>query len=150
MSEERPDPVEVPAADDASSAERRRVQRFVARRRGDPCFFALIGGARVPLNDLSAEGFSMQAAQAPALGEAFAFVLQREGVPDEIRGRAIAANFIPPQGGELGQAGCRFVDIEADGAERVRDWLIAHVIMTASVRISEKDAAAIVAGPSLI
>ncbi len=150
MSAERPDPVDVPAADDASSAERRRVQRFVARRRGDPCFFALIGGARVPLNDLSAEGFSMQAAEAPALGEAFAFVLQREGVPDEIRGRAIAANFIPPQGGELGQAGCRFVDIEADGAERVRDWLIAHVIMTASVRISEKDAAAIVAGPSLI
>ena len=37
-----------------------------------------------------------------------------------------------------------------DGAERLRDWLIALVIMTASVRISEKDAAAIVAGPSLI
>ena len=33
---------------------------------------------------------------------------------------------------------------------RLRDWLVALVIMNASVRISEKDAAAIVAGPSLI
>jgi hypothetical protein len=40
--------------------------------------------------------------------------------------------------------------MEADGMDRLRDWLIALVIMNASVRISEKDAAAIVAGPSLI
>jgi len=49
-----------------------------------------------------------------------------------------------------GQAGCRFRALEGDGAERLRDWLIALVIMNASVRISEKDAAAIVEGPSLI
>jgi len=42
------------------------------------------------------------------------------------------------------------VTLQGDGVERLRDWLIAHVIMSATVRITEKDAAAIVNGPSLI
>ena len=137
----------VPPQGDEASAERRGCQRFVARRRGEPCFWVVMDGARIPLNDLSAEGFSYPSATpAPASDEVFGFVLQREGVPDEIRGRAVTVNFLAASA----QIGCSFVSLEGDGAERLRDWLIAHVLMTATVRITEKDAAAIVAGPSLI
>jgi hypothetical protein len=37
-----------------------------------------------------------------------------------------------------------------EGAARLHDWLTVHLISTATLRISEKEAAAIVAGPSLI
>jgi hypothetical protein len=130
----------------AEAAERRRIQRFLAQRRGQPYLWVMIGCERVALRDISVDGFAIAAAAPPAGGEPFDFVLQREGVPDQIRGRAQAVNFIAASG----QAGCRFLVLEGDGAERLRDWLIALVIMNASVRISEKDAAAIVAGPSLI
>ena len=136
----------VPPGADEASAERRSSQRFVARRRGEPCFWVMMGGERVALNDLSADGFSYPSTAAPVTGEVFDFVLQREGVPDEIRGRAVTANFLAG----AAQAGCSFVSLDGDGAERLRDWLIAHVLMTATVRITEKDAAAIVSGPSLI
>ena len=129
-----------------SAAERRRNQRFVARRRGEPCFWVVMAEQRVALNDLSAEGFSYPSSRPREIGEAFDFVLQREGVPDEIRGRAETVNHLA----NAAQTGCHFVRMEDGGAERLRDWLIAHVIMTASVRITEKDAAAIVAGPSLV
>ncbi|MEN9427028.1 MAG: hypothetical protein RLZZ220_1377, partial [Pseudomonadota bacterium] len=36
------------------------------------------------------------------------------------------------------------------GAIRLHDWLTVHVIATATVRISEREAAEIVSGPSLI
>lgn len=133
-----------PVADD--SAERRRIQRFLALRRGEPWFWVVIDGERIPLRDISVDGFAITAEAPLASGEAFDFVLHREGVPDQIRGRAKLVNFV----GSVAQAGCRFVALEDGGAERLRDWLIALVIMNASVRISEKDAAAIVAGPSLI
>ena len=128
------------------AAERRRIQRFLGQRRGQPYLWVTIGSERVALRDISVDGFAIAAAAPPAGGKPFDFVLQREGVPDQIRGRAQAVNFIAA----TGQAGCRFLVLEGDGAERLRDWLIALVIMNASVRISEKDAAAIVAGPSLI
>ncbi len=131
---------------DGDAGERRRKQRFVARRRGEPCFWLVLEGERIALNDLSAEGFSYPSSTLRENGETFDFVLQREGVPDEIRGCAKAVNYLAG----AAQTGCHFVSIEGDGAERLRDWLITHVIMTASVRITEKDAAAIVAGPSLI
>lgn len=130
----------------AEAAERRRIQRFLGQRRGQPYLWVTIGSERVALRDISVDGFAIAAAAPPAGGEPFDFVLQREGVPDQICGRAQAVNFIAASG----QAGCRFLVLEGDGAERLRDWLIALVIMNASVRISEKDAAAIVAGPSLI
>lgn len=130
------------------SAERRTRQRFVARRRGAPCFWALLGDARIALNDLSMEGFALQCAMPPALGVEQAVVLQREGVPDEIRGRAVVVNHIARADG--GVAGFRFVGLDGDGAERLQDWLVAHVIMNASVRISEKEATEIVLGRSLI
>jgi hypothetical protein len=135
-----------PAPAAADSAERRRIQRFLAMRRGEPWFWVVIDGERIPLRDISVDGFAITAEAPPAAGEAFDFVLHREGVPDQIRGRAQSVNFIA----SVSQAGCRFVELEADGMDRLRDWLIALVIMNASVRISEKDAAAIVAGPSLI
>ncbi|ENO88250.1 hypothetical protein [Thauera linaloolentis] len=144
MSGDRPGEA-VPAIDDAAG-ERRGSQRFVARRRGEPCFWVVVGEERIALNDLSAEGFSYPADEPRESGGAFGFVLQRDGVPDEIRGRAEVANFLAG----AAQTGCRFVSLEDDGAERLRDWLIAHVLMTATVRITEKDAAAIVSGPSLI
>jgi hypothetical protein len=135
-----------PDADLADSAERRSIQRFLALRRGEPWFWVVIEGERVPLRDISIDGFAITAEAPPAGGEPFDFVLHREGVPDRISGRAQSVNFIAAEA----QAGCRFVALEDGGAERLRDWLIALVIMNASVRISEKDAAAIVAGPSLI
>lgn len=130
----------------AEAAERRRIQRFLALRRGEPYLWVAIADERIALRDISVDGFAIAATAPPAGGEPFDFVLQREGVPDRIRGRAQAVNFIAASG----QAGCRFLVLEGDGAERLRDWLIALVIMNASVRISEKDAASIVAGPSLI
>ena len=138
------DASDVPQA--AEAAERRRIQRFLAQRRGQPWFWVMIGDQRIALRDISVDGFAIAAETPPADGEPFDFVLQREGVPDRICGRAQEVNFIAASG----QSGCRFVALEGDGAERLRDWLIALVIMNASVRISEKDAAAIVAGPSLI
>ncbi|HRP65320.1 MAG TPA: PilZ domain-containing protein [Thauera sp.] len=152
MSDDLPDRLVPPSPDVAEptaqdSAERRRIQRFLALRRGEPCFWVVIdGGARLPLRDISVEGFSIGLEGLPGDGEPFDFVMHREGVPDQIRGRARAVNYIA----SAAQAGCRFLALEADGAERLRDWLIALVIMNASVRINEKDAAAIVAGPSLI
>ena len=135
-----------PEPDVSDSAERRCIQRFLAMRRGEPWFWVVIDGERIPLRDISVDGFAITAEAPPAAGEAFDFVLHREGVPDQIRGRAQSVNFIAP----VSQAGCRYLELEGDGMERLRDWLIALVIMNASVRISEKDAAAIVAGPSLI
>lgn len=129
------------------SGERRRIQRFLALRRGEPCFWVDIDGlGRRALRDISVEGFSVGAEAGLAEGALFGFVLHREGVPDLIRGRAQVVNCIAA----TAQAGCRFVALEGEDRERLHDWLIALVIMNASVRITEKDTAAIVDGPSLI
>ena len=135
----------LPPVDDVAG-ERRSKRRFVARRRGEPCFWLVLDGQRIALNDLSAEGFSYPSPTPRANAEVFDFVLQREGLPDEIRGRAETVNYLA----DGAQTGCHFLSIEGDGQQRLRDWLIAHVIVSASVRITEKDAAAIVAGPSLV
>ncbi|MDD3674049.1 MAG: PilZ domain-containing protein [Thauera propionica] len=143
MSDTRPE--QTPLAE-ALGGDRRGSQRFVARRRGEPCFWVVIGGERIALNDISPEGFSFQADDPQAFCEELDFVLLRDSVPDEIRGRARRVNYLAGSA----QLGCRFVTLQGDGVERLRDWLIAHVIMSATVRITEKDAAAIVNGPSLI
>lgn len=132
------------------AAERRARQRFVAKRRGDDCFWALVSGQRLTLNDLSLEGFSLPASPALGTGLVFDCVLQRDGLPDEIRGRAEVVNQIPANMGETALAGCRFVQLDEGNAERLRDWLVAHVLVNATVRITEKDATAIVSGPSLV
>ena len=124
--------------------ERRIHQRFVARLHGEPCFWALIGPERLPLNDLSLKGLSLPAQSGFNKGAQFDFTLQREGVPDAVRGRAEVAGLFG------GFAGCRVLGFEGDGAERLQEWLVTHVIRSATVRITEKDASAIVAGHSLV
>jgi hypothetical protein len=135
------------SASSGGSDERRIHQRFVARLHGEPCFWALIGEERLPLNDLSLKGFALPVFPALVPGVQFDFILQREGVPDTIRGRAEVANVF---GKTTLSAGCRIIEFEDRGAERLHDWLVTHVILCATVRISEKDAVAIVSGGSLI
>jgi hypothetical protein len=50
----------------ADHRERRRRQRFVAKRWGSVCFWIVINGQRLPLNDLSLEGFSLPAGCRPS------------------------------------------------------------------------------------
>lgn len=128
--------------------ERRKRQRFLAQR-GDAFRVQVsIAGERRPVLDLSLEGFAMPASSPPEANREFAFVLHCEGVKDEIRGRARVVNYLSAATG--GQAGCLFDAFDADGAARLEAWLTTHVLENAWVPISEKDATAIVSGPSLI
>jgi hypothetical protein len=128
--------------------ERRKRQRFVSNYQDEHCFFVLIAGQRLPLLDLSVEGFSIPAATPPASHSAFHFVLQRANVPDEISGSARIVNYQGAPAG--GQAGCVFDTLEGDGHARLEDWLAVHVITHASLPITEVDADNIVRGPSLV
>ena len=130
-----------------NSDERRIHQRFVAKLNGEPCFWALIGEERLALNDLSLKGFSLPAIQTLVPGTQFDFVLLRTGVPDAIRGCAEVTSVF---GKASPSAGCRIIKVEDGGEDRLQDWLVTHVIRSATVRISEKDATAIVSGRSLI
>lgn len=132
----------------ADYTERRRHQRFLARRGDTPCFWVELDGIRFPLNDVSLEGFSAPTPIPLQPGQDFAFALRIEGIPDRIRGRAKAVNEVPY--GESSLIGCSFVALDGSGAEDLKEWLTAHVISLASVRISAAEAEAIVQGPSLI
>lgn len=131
-----------------TTMERRGRQRFVARRRGEYCFWISVDGERRPLADLSLEGFGMILPAADEAPIVFDFVLSRAGVPDEIRGRARVTNIIESE--RSSHVGCLFESLPDAARERLRDWLVAHVIATASVPITEQDAVRIVLGPSLI
>ena len=133
---------------DGVTAERRRRQRFVARRWGNVCFWVVIDGARLPVNDLSLEGFSVPFGAPFVEPRQVSFELSLDGIPERIFGVADTMNFTV--GTDGGLLGCRFVSFEGDGAIRLHDWLTVHVIATATVRISEREAAEIVSGPSLI
>lgn len=128
--------------------ERRKRQRFLAQHQGDTYFWVAVNGNRIALNDISLEGFSIASTTPATSTEPFPFELRLEGIPDKIRGVAQAMNFVP--GEPQGQIGCRFVSMEGEGETRLREWLTVHVIRSASVRISAKEAEAIVSGPSLI
>jgi hypothetical protein len=136
-----------PAPSSDGSDERRIHQRFVARVRGEPCFWVSVFDERLALDDLSLKGFALPASPDFTPGVQFDFVLHREGVPDTIRGRAEVASVF---GKETPSAGCRIIEFEGDSGERLHDWLVTHVILNATVRISEKDAVAIVSGGSLV
>lgn len=130
-------------------AERRQRQRFMVRASdGSAPFWVALEGQRLPLNDLSLEGFSITSATPASSAAPFPFELRLEGIPDKVRGVAEAVNFIP--GEPMGLIGCRFVSVEGEGTERLHEWLTVHVIRSASVRISAKEAEAIVSGPCLI
>ncbi|MFA7607192.1 MAG: PilZ domain-containing protein [Rhodocyclaceae bacterium] len=135
-------------ADTQETVERRRRQRFVAKRRGEYCFWARIGERRLPLLDLSLEGFGVAAESAPVPGESFDFVLERFGVPDRIAGQARVMNRFETDGGT--QVGVLFEGLSEADRERLKDWLTAHVLINASVPITERDASNIVSGPSLV
>lgn len=130
------------------SGERRKRQRFVAKRRGEQCFWVVIDGQRYPLTDLSLAGFAVPVSSPLPTGKVIEVVLQRANVPDEIHGQARVVNHTQAAGG--GQAGCLFETLDSAASERLEDWLAAHVLMTASVPINEREAASIVRGPSLI
>ena len=129
-------------------SERRKRQRFLAVRSGMPCFWILLGDARIPLIDISLSGFSIASTTEPKNKEPFEFVLRLEGIPDKIKGLAQHLNYLP--GEPTGQVGCGFVSLEGEGAMRLHEWLTVHVIAGASVRITTKEAERIVEGPSLI
>ncbi len=141
-----PEPQNPPNGEEA--LERRQCQRFIALRWGQPCFWVIYGPQRYGLNDLSLNGFSIPVAGSPGIGENFAFTLVRDGVPDEIRGKATVVNNIPTPNGAL--AGCEFTSLEADERARLQEWLVTHVIVNATVRITERDALQIVLGRSLV
>ncbi len=128
--------------------ERRQRQRFLAKRAGSTFFWVMFDDNRVPLLDLSLEGFSIAASAPPTSDQPFAFELRLEGIPDKIKGQAQQMNFVP--GEPHGQIGCRFIALEGEGAMRLHEWLTIHVIASASVRITAKEAETIVEGPSLI
>ena len=120
----------------------------MARRWGNVCFWVVIDGARLPVNDLSLEGFSVPFGAPLIEPRQVSFELSLDGIPERIFGVADTMNFTV--GTDGGLLGCRFVSFEGDGAIRLHDWLTVHVIATATVRISEREAAEIVSGPSLI
>jgi hypothetical protein len=130
------------------NGERRSRQRFLAKWRGEYCFWVVIAGERLPLLDLSMEGFAVQASSPPERHQAFDFVMQHANVPSEICGTARVVNYLNTPAG--GQAGCLFVSLEPNGLARLEEWLTAHVLLNASVPINEKDAATIVSGRSLV
>lgn len=133
---------------DRGTSERRRRQRFVARRRGEYCFWVMLSGERLPLQDLSLDGFGVDAVLPFEVDMRFSFVMTRAGVPDRIEGVAKVANRVNSGRGVL--AGFVFESFEADGKVRLEEWLAAHVLASATVPITERDANAIVSGPSLV
>lgn len=124
--------------------ERRTRQRFPAVRDGKPYVWLLLGNERWPLNDLSLDGFSVPADTPIPPEEAFDFALRLSDAPDTVRGQAQVMNTVG------GVTGCRFVTLEGDGEARVFEWLTVIVICAAKLRITAKEAEAIVRGPSLI
>lgn len=128
--------------------ERRRRQRFVASRRGEPCFWITINGSRVNLLDLSIDGCGLVNCCHLRKGETFDFVLSRKGVPDSIMGTGRVVSEMLGEDGSV--IGVLFEILEDDGRMRLADWLTAHVLASASVPISENDAELIVKGPPLI
>lgn len=137
-----------PDTHDSEWQERRKRQRFIAQRDGATCFWLVMDGTKHPLNDLSLEGFGFPGTADAATSRDFDFELRLEGIPDKIRGVARVMNHVPGENG--GQIGCRFISFAGDGQEDLKEWLTTHVIWSSSVRLSEKEAAAIVAGPSLV
>lgn len=129
-------------------AERRQRQRFAALRDGRPCIEISVAGERCTLIDLSLDGFSLPASFKLPAGE-FDFVMRLiDGFGDKVSGRACLMN----QTGDAarGQSGCRISSLAPGGDKTLHEWLVVIVICSASVRLSSREAEAIVQGPSLI
>jgi len=124
--------------------ERRSRQRFPALRDGKPYVWLLLNNERWPLNDLSLDGFSVGDEVPLHQGAPFDFVLRLVDAPEKVIGRAQAMN------SEGGLIGCRFLSVEGCGEGLIFEWLTVIVICSAKLRITVKEAEAIVKGPSLI
>lgn len=133
--------------DAVSAVDHRRIQRIAARREGRPVFWLQIGGNRLPLDDLSLEGFGITGAGQYRPGMAVSFILLRDDDAALVRGEGEVANQF---GGCGGRTGFHIRAMAEEDRKRLHAWLAAHVIACASVPISEEDAAALVSGPSII
>jgi hypothetical protein len=129
-------------------AERRQRQRFAAKRDGKACIDILINGQRLPVIDLSIDGFSIPADNALELATFDFEMCLIDGFGDKVRGRAEAVNQIGDAA--TGQIGCRFLTLSEKDSKTLQEWLTVIVICGASVRLTPDDAEAIVKGPSLI
>lgn len=135
---------------DVSEAEieRRKHQRFVARRWGEICFWMKLSGLRLPVHNLSLEGFSVPLAQPLPEGQRFEFHLEMVGESGEVVGEACPRNFFStPDGCEQG---CRIEALSDADRALLRTWLIRHVMATTTLPLSEEEAEQIVSGPSII
>ena len=89
------------SSNEVGSGERRKRQRFVARRWGSVCFWVVIDGERLPVNDLSLEGFSVPYGAPLIEPRQLGFELSLDGIPERIFG---VAEFFQGQGQEEGGA----------------------------------------------
>ncbi|MDP5239692.1 PilZ domain-containing protein [Uliginosibacterium sp. 31-16] len=129
-------------------AERRQRQRFAALREGKPCIDVRINEQRLPVIDLSIDGFSIPAGLV-ANGDEFDFEMRLiDGFGDKVRGRARAVNMVGDT--SSGQSGCIFLTLTETEQKTLQEWLTVIVICGASVRLTPHEAEAIVKGPSLI
>lgn len=131
-----------------ANSEQRRYQRFSALKDGKPCIDVCIGQIRVHVQDLSLDGFSV-ASDGVAPEQEFEFVMRLiDGFGDKIRGRARCMNASSTPTPRA--YGFQFTELSADDARTLQEWLTVIVICAASVRLSPREAEAIVKGPSLI
>jgi hypothetical protein len=130
-----------------SVVDHRRIQRIAATREGRPAFWLSRADGRLPLYDLSLEGFALSGSDDYPPGMTIAFVIVRDGDGDRVCGEAEVANRF---GGASGRTGFRIVAMSAEDRGRLHAWLAAHVLACASVPISEQDASSVVAGPSIV
>ena len=100
------------SSNEVGSGERRKRQRFVARRWGSVCFWVVIDGERLPVNDLSLEGFSVPYGAPLIEPRQLGFELSLDGIPERIFGVAETMNFTVGESG--GQLGCRFLSFEGE------------------------------------
>jgi hypothetical protein len=136
--------IDVPEAE----MERRKRQRFLARRWGEICFWMNLPGQRLPVHNLSLEGFSVPLAQPLPEGQSFEFRLEMVGEAGEVVGQACPRNFFStPDGCEQG---CRIEALSDADRALLRAWLIRHVMATTTLPLSEEEAEQIVSGPSII
>lgn len=132
----------------ATMGESRKQQRFVAKRRGKYCFWVEMEEQLHPLEDLSIGGFAMGGAAAPAAGTVLDFKLRRAADSDSIEGRAKVLNCFQTANGP--RAGVLFEYLLGDGQERLDEWLVEHILSTASVPVTREDALEIIHGSSLV
>lgn len=132
----------------SESFERRGNQRFVTHGHGRPRFWLSWPAGRVVVYDLSVEGFAISASTPPDGERPFEFRLERDGDRASVAGRAQVVNFVHSVNG--GQAGCRFIGLEAAARCTIAGWLAEHVVEVSALPVRPEEAESIVLGPSIV